>query len=513
MLAAGWLAWAHFGRGSAATSPEAGGTEAGGPPATGDSPVERTIWNACYMHGSKVGYERVTYRRVERDGQRLVEIEGFVHLTIKRFQDTTVTTLRFTTTETPDGKLLEVEGQMVGGGLPVVTRGRVRGEQLEIETTTQGKTVRSVARWLPEYRGCFAVDQSLERQPMQPGEKRLLYTLLPGTDQVAKVELSARQRESVKLLSDSAELLRIDTVITLAKGQSLEGPIWTDRAGAILRRHEPMDLDAYQVPEALALEKPPAGGFDVGVDLSVPVDRRLSAPHDTKRIRYRLTLDDGDPSGTFVSGASQLVRPIDPHTAEVTVFALRPQGDAGNAEAAADPPTADDLAPNNWIQSDNAKIIAVARETAGGQQDPWKLAQSLESRVRALIPKKDYSQAFASAAEVLETGQGDCTEHAVLLAALARALGIPARVAIGLVYLEQADKPMFGYHMWDELYLGGRWVPMDATLARGGIGAAHLKIAHSSLKGASALSSFLPVANVAGRLKIKIEDVRPEPQP
>ena len=73
-----------------------------------------------------------------------------------------------------------------------------------------------------------------------------------------------------------------------------------------------------------------------------------------------------------------------------------------------------------------------------------------------------------------ESREGDCTEHAVLLAALARACGIPARVAIGLVYVDQAGG--FGYHMWTEMYLSGHWIPLDATLGQGGIGAAHLKL-------------------------------------
>jgi hypothetical protein len=49
---------------------------------------------------------------------------------------------------------------------------------------------------------------------------------------------------------------------------------------------------------------------------------------------------------------------------------------------------------------------------------------------------------------------------------------------------------------------------MDATLAQGGIGAAHLKLVHSNLAGASALSCFLPVAQVIGRLKVEILDVQ-----
>jgi transglutaminase-like putative cysteine protease len=58
--------------------------------------------------------------------------------------------------------------------------------------------------------------------------------------------------------------------------------------------------------------------------------------------------------------------------------------------------------------------------------------------------------------------------------------------------------------MWVEAYFDGRWVPLDATLGHGGIGAAHLKIAHSNLQGASMYSSFLPVVQVVGRLKIEV---------
>ena len=93
----------------------------------------------------------------------------------------------------------------------------------------------------------------------------------------------------------------------------------------------------------------------------------------------------------------------------------------------------------------------------------------------------------------------------MLLAAVAQARGIPARVAIGLVY--QAGTQSFAYHMWDELWVGDHWLPLDATLGRGGIGAAHLKLTDSSLAGAQAYSCFLPVAQVIGQLKIEILEV------
>jgi transglutaminase-like putative cysteine protease len=147
----------------------------------------------------------------------------------------------------------------------------------------------------------------------------------------------------------------------------------------------------------------------------------------------------------------------------------------------------------------------MASEAAGDGADPWIVALALEQFVRSTIRQVNFSQAFATAADVAENPQGDCTEHAVLLAGLARARGIPARVAIGLVYISAAKG--FGYHMWNEVWIDDRWIPLDATLAQGGIGAAHLKLTDSNLKGASAYSSFLPVAQVMGQLKIEVLEV------
>ena len=181
------------------------------------------------------------------------------------------------------------------------------------------------------------------------------------------------------------------------------------------------------------------------------------------------------------------------------------------SSAGADPssqrrlPNDDDRRPSNLIQCDDPTIVSMAKSVAPDETDPMKLGVALEQFVRHTIKLKDFSQAFATAAEVAKNPEGDCTEHSVLLAALARARGIPARVAIGLVY--QDGKQSFAYHMWNEFWLGDRWVPFDSTLGRGGIGAAHLMLTDSNLAGAQAYSCFLPVAQVIGQLKIEILEV------
>src|SRR5439155_10137778 len=62
----------------------------------------------------------------------------------------------------------------------------------------------------------------------------------------------------------------------------------------------------------------------------------------------------------------------------------------------------------------------------------------------------------------LENGKGDCTEFSYLLAALARARGIPARVVAGFVTPKSAVLKRQDYHAWTEMYLGGTWRIMDA---------------------------------------------------
>jgi hypothetical protein len=76
---------------------------------------------------------------------------------------------------------------------------------------------------------------------------------------------------------------------------------------------------------------------------------------------------------------------------------------------------------------------------------------------------------------------------------------------MGLVYLEGSKE--FGYHMWTEVEIGGTWYGVDGTLGQGFIAGGHIKLADGSLKGATAMSTFLPIFKVIGKLKIAVEKV------
>ena len=93
--------------------------------------------------------------------------------------------------------------------------------------------------------------------------------------------------------------------------------------------------------------------------------------------------------------------------------------------------------------------------------------------VREHIRRKDLSIGYATALETLASKQGDCTEHAVLVAAMCRALGIPARMACGIVLIP-GSKDLFGPHAWVEAFIGGKWVGLDAAMK--GYDATHIAL-------------------------------------
>jgi hypothetical protein len=132
------------------------------------------------------------------------------------------------------------------------------------------------------------------------------------------------------------------------------------------------------------------------------------------------------------------------------------------------PPAPADTAANAWLQSDNAEIIALARQAAGDARDNEARMQRLTDFVRGYIADKNLGVGYASALETVHSRQGDCTEHAVLLAALGRALGIPVRVLTGLAYVPHyagADAVLVP-HAWVQAWVDGRWRSYDAALGR-----------------------------------------------
>ena len=152
--------------------------------------------------------------------------------------------------------------------------------------------------------------------------------------------------------------------------------------------------------------------------------------------------------------------------------------------------------PTPSVQCDNALIIRKAREIAAGSTDAAQIARAINSWVFANVLQKG-TPSMPSATDVLQTMEGDCNEHAVLYAALCRALGIPCKICVGLVYRDG----YFWYHAWNKVFVG-TWVPVDPTFGQFPIDATHLKLTEGEM------DKQAQVLTVVGNLVINILDAK-----
>lgn len=131
-------------------------------------------------------------------------------------------------------------------------------------------------------------------------------------------------------------------------------------------------------------------------------------------------------------------------------------------------------APSPWIES-NAETFRNVASKARGHDDRARML-ALGRTARERLSGIDY-EGHVSASAAWRRRSGDCTEDAVVLAALARAAGIPARVANGLVYSRtryHGAANAFLPHSWVVAWADGRWQSFDISLA--GFDASHIAL-------------------------------------
>jgi transglutaminase-like putative cysteine protease len=144
------------------------------------------------------------------------------------------------------------------------------------------------------------------------------------------------------------------------------------------------------------------------------------------------------------------------------------------------------------IQADDPRIVATAQRIARGSTDPREVAQRLNEWVYDAL-HKDVTLSVPSAVQVLESRRGDCNEHTVLYVALARALGLPTRTAVGMVHL----RGTFYYHAWPEVWLD-EWVAVDPTLGQFPADASHLRFL------VGGLARQVELIRLIGRLRLEV---------
>jgi transglutaminase-like putative cysteine protease len=484
------------------------------------------VWDAVYLDGAKMGYQRTTVEERQRDGQKIFHTTRDMRLTLKRYGSVITQRFALSTDETTEGKVVATSMTIdLDKDRKLEQSGRVENGKLIVRTPSDpdGKA----APWKDGIVGYYAQERLFQERKVKEGDRfRFLdYQLaLPGvvTHQVVVKEpedkelLSVkRDGQEVKAVSVRKRLLRVeiipDKVTVDNRTTSLPRmTVWLDEKLRAVRQESDTPLGhmiLYRTSRTLAEKKGVAPELmaDFGLNSRIRLNRGIDNAHEVREILYRITIkDDDDAATTFARDKRQTVENIAGNTFDLRIRAIREPAEVENPAKAKE----EFLKSSYFLDSGNEKVRQRAAQITDEETNPWRKAQRIEKWVHEhMNDATDIN--FAPASQVLRDLRGDCRQHAMLTAALCRAAGVPARTAIGLVYSNERDLgPVLVFHMWTEVWIKGQWLMLDAVLGKGSVGAAHLKIADHSWQDIQTLAPLLPVTRVTGKARIEVVEVK-----
>jgi transglutaminase-like putative cysteine protease len=441
-------------------------------------------WKGVYYRGEKIGF-MVGQSVPTADGYELQE-EGQLQMTL--LGATSAARIRTSAQVDRAFSLRSFSFSLDPGTGPIEVQGTLDGTRLSLTIRTPSGA-RSETRQLTEPPSLtLNLPRRLAAAGLSAGQRLTVSAFDPATLRNAPLDLQVQAREVVWAAGRPVPAFRIAMSFAGVTSTS-----WVTDVGEVVREESPMGLIVVRETQSRAMALAVPG--DVQVDMLkaaaiVPSGPRIDRPTDVELLRVRI--EGASLSASEVDGAGQrLVEGVlevrDPRT-------LRP--------SRGDPSAARHLAPEPFIESDAPEIVAEATKAVAGSRDPRVQAERLVRHVGALLEKKP-TISLPSALEVLRTKVGDCNEHTILYVALARAVGLPARIAVGLVHVYGA----FYYHAWPEVYVAGPagrglWLPVDPTLNQFPADATHIALARGGLDRQAAVLPLL------GHAKIVIEELK-----
>lgn len=467
-------------------------------------------WDAIFLAGNKVGYTHVFIEKVKEKDKPLNRVRVDTVLSFRRGDDTVVQKMMYGTIETPEGEVLRLDTRTLTSDNEIRVYGDAIKGQMKLILEGSNQRQEQVIPWGPEVRGPYAAEQTMAKKPMNEGESRKLKMYIPDLNRVVDIELKAGATSDIEL-GDGAKrpLRKIEQVATLdgKVRPELGSTLWVDPVGQVLKTDVDLlgGMTTYRTTEAGA--KAPGGRvkYDQIRNTIVKPEREITNPYQATYIKYRITLKDEDPTQVIPNDRRQTLTPSgDGKSATMVIQSMGPND--GEAGSPADP---EFLRPNAMITSADERVVRLADRAVKGATDPWEQAVAINHWVFQNM-RSNFETTFAPANEAAINMAGDCTEHSVLSAAMSRAKGIPVRVAVGLIYVDnkQMKAKGFGFHMWHEVFVNGRWVSLDSSFDQSTVDATHIKLSDSSLEGVSPFESFLPILRVQGKVTIDPLELR-----
>jgi hypothetical protein len=449
-----------------------------GPPQTASD-----TWMNISQNGRKIGYANRSLAETQ-NGFRYSE-QIFMQInTMGIVQPLTVrTAANLKTDRTLEGFQFDLASNL----FRFTARGEVAGNKLTLHSGVPGQETTSLVPLteLPYLGG--GILESVGAQGLKKGEGRTLPVFDPASlaQRPVRITLLGDEELTVSGEKRQARKLAIDFM-------GVKQVAWVDPDGSVLREEGILGIVLEQVAKTEAL-----AGLEgaVSADLTeiaaIPSPAPIAAPEGLTMLTVRL---GGITTDSFpLDGGRQVYR--------TGLLTIRRESAAGSFATGKIPSVVppDSLKPSPLIQSDHPRIVHKVTEivTTGDPQEVK--ARKIVAWVYTHLQKRPVLS-VPNALETLENGVGDCNEHAVLVAALARAAGIPAELEAGVVYL----RGRFYYHAWNVLFVGerGGWVTADAVLGQMPADVTHIRFVRG---GADRQVDLL---GLIGKLKMEILEMK-----
>jgi hypothetical protein len=431
-----------------------------------DSSMRETVdWFGVYQNDRKIGHARRQERRT--DTGWVLEDETQLALAMLGEPQTITTTLH-AETDTEYG-LRRFRFALVSPAATFAASGESDGMTLDVRYGPEGRSERLAIPLDEPVHLASSLRPRLAAAWPEAGARFTHRVLSPTSLRYEAVRVVVEGRETV----DGIETLRI-----AEEAQGLASRAWIDRDGRAVREEGALGFVLRREPADVAKAGIADGArVDLATTARVPFDGTIADPRSLARLALRVTgeaaeqVPDAPPRQHVIGDVVRIMR--EP---------------ASVAPAAAEADLERYRSPSPFIESDDPGLVARARSIVGSATTSREKVDRILEWVESHV-EREPSLTIPSARDVLRTRRGDCNEHAVLVAALARAVGVPTRVVAGVAYAGDG----FYYHAWNEVWLDG-WMSADAVFRQMPVDATHVKL----LEGGP--ERHVQLAQVIGRL-------------
>jgi len=434
--------------------------------------LPRELWEVQYLGNAQVGFSYKKTAVAEALGSNYFrhELDSRIRVSVK--STPLEQRIQIMSIELANGELKEIEGSLEIGTSKRTFKGIVNREKLKLTTEENGRRTEKELEWKKIYRGPFAVEQSMLRKPMEEGELRLLKYFDPLQGQLIDGELDAKKYiPTPTMLDGSQDLLEVRSIGRIGEGSS-QSLLWVDNNGEGLKSFvQGNDILSFRSRPIVGQIFKTCSDLRAVPSLSIPIigdiEKITGNFSDAESMTYRIRHKTEETYPMFTDKIGQNVKTVENKIANITVFRNAKELDpilGTNSTKNLAYLANSDFVPKDLpaIQKLGKGLIA-ADKALSNDSSTSDNAKACQRAIRKGVKLKDYDIQIRPIQLVLKSRNGNCVEHATLLAAVCRSLGIPSRIAIGVKFNGSKETPAMQFHTWVEILDGLRWVPMDSS--------------------------------------------------